>query len=68
MKIIEAKNDNGILEVKINNTWHTTNMTVNDNELIEYSNSTKDRVKQAIRLKEAGFTGKEIIDIIGEIE
>lgn len=28
----------------------------------------KERVKQALKLKEAGFTGKEIIDIIGEIE
>jgi len=32
------------------------------------TNNTKDRVKQALKLKDAGFTGKEIIDIIGEIE
>ena len=36
-------------------------------EYIETS-TTKDRVKQALKLKDAGFTGKEIIDIIGELD
>jgi len=67
MKIIEARVSNNILEVKLDSTWLNTGLTCNENELFEHTNQTnKDRVKQAIRLKEAGFSGDEVLDILGE--
>lgn len=44
--------------------------TLQEKELLEelQKDDKKIRVKQALKLKEAGFSGKEIIDIIGEIE
>jgi hypothetical protein len=67
MKVVEARVTNNMLEVKINNTWLTTSLTCSENELLEYSNqANKDRVKQAIRLKEAGFSGDEVLEILGE--
>ena len=37
-------------------------------ESIKGNSEAKLRVKQALKLKDADFTGKEIIDIIGELE
>jgi hypothetical protein len=67
MKVIEARLINNLIEVKISDCWYNVNLTCSENELLEYNKQTnKDRVKQAIRLKEAGFSGDEVLDILGE--
>lgn len=67
--IIECSLDNGILILK---DGYNTGIAIREDVLrrseVKVDDTSKTRVKQALKLKEAGFTGKEIIDIIGEIE
>lgn len=68
IKYIEARISNGILEVMLNNIWMGAGLSCNETDLLEIKENKKDRVKQAIRLKESGFNGSEVIEIIGEIK
>lgn len=68
MKYIEAQIINGMLEVKTNGSWKSTGWSAIESDFSEIKeNSLKDIVKQAIKLKASGFTGQEIIAIIGEL-
>lgn len=68
-KYVYARLNNGILEVSFNDiNWFSAGFSCQEvdlNELPQTKNNN--RVKQALKLKQAGFNGQEIIDIIGEI-
>jgi len=68
-KYVEARVNNGMLEVSFNDTdWFSTGLSCSELELKELPKTqNNNRVKQALKLKQAGFNGQEIIDIIGEI-
>jgi len=68
-KYVEARVTNGILEVSFDSqNWFSTAIGCIAEQLKELPKTkNNNRVKQALKLKQAGFNGQEIIDIIGEI-
>jgi len=68
-KYVEARVFNGMLEVSYDGqNWYLTTLNWTEEQLKELTKTqNNNRVKQALKLKQAGFNEQEIIDIIGEI-